>query len=70
MERFMKKWRAKLGAFFWIVLAVLLMALNLGARTVHGAEVPTEQVTVTSCRIDGSDVRIEAANAGAVSGPD
>lgn len=70
MERLIKKWKTKLGAFFWIVLAVLLMVLNLGARTVHGAVVPTEQVTITSCQINGSDVRIEAANAGAVSGPD
>ncbi len=70
MEHFMKKVKARLGAALWIILALLLMVLNLGVRTAHAAVPPTEQVTVTSCQINGGDVRIEVVNAGAVSGPD
>ncbi len=70
MKSFFERVKTKFGAFLWVALAALLMALNFGVRIVRAeAVIPTEQVVISSV-IQGEQVQITGVNVGGISAND
>lgn len=63
-----KKW---VKTVLWIILAILLIAFNLGMETAHAETTePQEWIMFSSCRIEGDNIQINGTNMSSISGTD
>lgn len=71
MTRGVQKTKKRIKTILWIILAILLIAFNLGMETAHAETMqPAEWIMFSGCWIEGENVQLNGVNMGSVSGTD